>query len=71
MILTISSKHFLKRQLVGPCIGNGPLTFEVELNFEARPQNCENRLLASCCLPVRLSIRMKNSAPTERVFMKF
>ena len=35
---------------------------------------CEKRLLASLCLPVRLSVRTSarnNSAPNVRIFMKF
>jgi hypothetical protein len=42
--------------------------------FLARSQNSEKQLLASSCLsvrpPVRLSAR-NNSAPTERIFVKF
>jgi len=30
MILTISNKRVLKRQSVGPDIGNGPLIFEIK-----------------------------------------
>jgi hypothetical protein len=37
--------------------------------FKARSQNCEKRLLASSCPPVRPFAW--NSAPTGRIFMKF
>jgi len=38
--------------------------------FQARSQNCEQRLLASSYLSVRPSAR-NNSAQTGRIFMKF
>jgi hypothetical protein len=38
--------------------------------FSRYSQNCEKRLLASSCLPVRLSA-WNNSVPTGRIFMKF
>jgi hypothetical protein len=40
------------------------------VHFLASSQTCEKRLLASSCLPVRLSA-WNNSAPTGRIFMKF
>jgi hypothetical protein len=46
----------------------------VLFQFQARSQNCAQRLLALLCLSVRLSIRphtWKNSAPEGRLFMKF
>ena len=42
--------------------------------FWARSQNCENRLLGLSCLSIRPSICLSawnNSAPTERIVMKF
>jgi len=36
----------------------------------ARSQNCEKQLLASSCLSVRLSVRMKRLGSTGRILMK-
>jgi hypothetical protein len=38
--------------------------------FQARSQNCEKRLLPSSCLSV-CSSAWSNSAPTQRIFIKF
>ena len=40
------------------------------VSFSAISKNCEKRLLTSSCLSVRQPA-WDNSAPTERVFMKF
>jgi len=58
-------------------ITNNTFSFPYSANlliFWARWQNCGNRLLASSCLPVCLSVRpsaWNNSVPTGRFFMKF
>jgi hypothetical protein len=46
------------------------MVFLGQCTFEAPSQNCEKRLLASKCLFVRPS-KCNNSAPTERIIMKF
>ena len=40
-------------------------------SFYARLQNCEKRLLASSCCPSVCPFTWNNSAPNERIFMKF
>ena len=42
---------------------------QIMSGFQARSENREKRLLASSCLTFRP--HGKNSAPTERIFMKF
>jgi len=40
------------------------------LVFKRVRKNCENRLLASSCVCIRLSV-WNSSAPTQRIFIKF
>jgi hypothetical protein len=51
-------------------VSNLVVSHGLSSDFQARSQNCGKRLLTLSRLSVRLSV-WNNSAPTERIFMKF